>query len=33
MTRFAEWQITDVSIVNEYIVRIGFHTALGFAAI
>ena len=31
MTRFAQWQITDISIVNEYFVCIHFLTARGFA--
>ena len=33
MTHFAHWQITDISVVNEYFVCIYFHTALGFATI
>ena len=33
MTHFAHWQLTDISIVNEYFVCIYFHTALGFATI
>ena len=33
MTYFAHWQITDISVVNEYFVCIYFHTALGFATI
>ena len=33
MTHFAQWQITDISIVNEYFVCIDFHTALGNATI
>ena len=30
---FRQWQITDISIVNEYFVCIDFHTALGNATI
>ena len=33
MTHFAQWQITDSSIVNEYFACIDFHTALGNASI
>ena len=33
MTHFAHWQITDISVVNEYFVCIDFHTALGFPTI
>ena len=33
MTHFAHWQLTDISIVNEYFVCIYFHTALGFTTI
>ena len=33
MTHFAHWQITDISVVNEYFICIYFHTALGFATI
>ena len=33
MTHFAQWQITDSSIVNEYFACIDFHTALGNATI
>ena len=33
MSHFARWQITDISIVNEYFVCIDFHTALGNATI
>ena len=31
MTHFAQWQITDISVVNDYFVHIDFHTAFGFA--
>ena len=33
MTYFANWQITDINVVNEYFVCIYFRTALGFATI
>ena len=33
MTHFAQWQITDISVVNIYFVCIDFRTALGFATI
>ena len=33
VTRFDEWQTTEISIVNKYFVRMDFHTALGFAII
>ena len=33
MTHFAQWQITDISIVNEYFVCIDFHKGVGFVTI
>ena len=33
MTHFAQWQITDICVVNKYFVCIDFRTALGFATI
>ena len=33
VTHFTQWQITDISVVNEYFVCIYVHTALGFATI
>ena len=33
MTHFAQWQITDTIIVNEYFACIDFHTTLGTATI
>ena len=33
MTHLVRWQITDISIANEYFVCIDFHTALGNATI
>ena len=33
MTHFAQWQIIEISIVNEYFVCIDFYTARGFAII
>ena len=33
MTHFAQWQITDICVVNKYFVCIDFRKALGFATI